>query len=263
MSFNFPARADSSDEDAAVDLSAWQSGAKRKRVTPPRRSSGFQAVNQPSEDVEMEMEPEAPAPVAQMLPAAEEADPMLISSDRQSDDDDGDEEEEVAPVIAPVQDESAGAEDDEEEDDAIEVQPQIEEEELEEEELVVPKPNKIRVLVPRDELEDEDPADFEDFTAGGDVVASVLQEQQDEDGVMIYLVEFEDHHVAEVSLEHVIAHCMCGRLIYISFLLSDLSTRLSTHRHVNTSSAIADKHNTATLRSPTRIHERPGSSRRI
>lgn len=211
MSFNFAARADSSDEEAAVDLSAWQSGANRKRVTPPRRSSGFQAVNQPSEDVAMEMEPEpepepepvlipGPAPVARVQASAEAADAMLISSAKESSDD-----EEAVPVVAKMHNVSAGAEEDAEDEDAIEVQPQVGDGEPEEDELVVPT-STITVSVPRHELEEEDLADFEDFTTGGDVVSSVLQEQQDEDGVMTYLVEFEDQHVEEVSRRHVMAY---------------------------------------------------------
>lgn len=219
MSFNFAARADSSDEEAAVDLSAWQSGANRKRVTPPRRSSGFQAVNQPSEDVAMEMEPEpepepepalvpGSAPVAQMQASAEAADAMLISSDKESSDDE-EEEEEAVPVVAKMHNVSAGAEEDAEDEDAIEVQPQVGDGEPEEDELVVPT-SKITVSVPHHELEEEDFADFEDFTTGGDAVSSVLQEQQDEDGVMTYLVEFEDQHVEQVSRRHVMAYSACA-----------------------------------------------------
>ena len=214
MPFKFTVRADSSDEDAAVDLSSWQSGATR-RVTPPSRASGFQAVNQTSEDVAMELndEPEAedefalvpgPAPVTQMLPSAEAADPMVISSGEEESSDD--EEEAVAPT--PVQDDDDIEENGE--DDAVEERSQVDDDDLEEEELVVPEPNNLRVTIPRDELEGEDVEEIEDFTAGGNVVSRVLSEQQDEDGLMTYMVEFEDLHVEEVILRHMISRLACG-----------------------------------------------------
>lgn len=198
MAFNFAALADSSDEEGGVDLVAWTAGAKRKRSTLPRASSGFQAVNQAansaSEDLAMEIEQEAEpepepmfaataaaaarAPVAQMIPAGEDA--TLISSDAGSNTEDDDGVAEIAKEVF------AHVDDFEQEDRAPE--PQANESQL----------TQVEVYIPVGELEDEDPDTFEDYTTGGDKVLFVLDDQKDEDGVMAYTAEFEDRHVEEV-----------------------------------------------------------------
>ena len=102
MAFNFGSPNDSSDDEIVADVSAWRTGAKLKRATSPRRTSGFQAMNQPPEgDIAMQSpEPEhvptrRSAPVAQLLPATE---PTVISSGEESSSDEEEEEEEAAPV---------------------------------------------------------------------------------------------------------------------------------------------------------------------
>lgn len=201
MSFNFAARADSSDEDTPVDLSAWTSGAKRKRGTPPRHSSGFQAVNQPagppSEDLAMEVDPEpepepepvlvppARAPVAQLVPAGEEATVISFDAESSLGEDDVQEQETVQET---AQETFAHV------DDFEEATPAPNEDDP------VDQPGYPEVSIPADELEEEDLDDVEDYTSGGDIVLFVLEEQEGEDGVMAYVVEFEDRHVEEVSL---------------------------------------------------------------
>jgi hypothetical protein len=57
---------------------------------------------------------------------------------------------------------------------------------------------KVEVVISRNELDDDERAEYVDLTAGGDVVRRVLSEREDRDGVMEYAVEFEDYHVEEV-----------------------------------------------------------------
>lgn len=223
MAFDFGAQNDSSDDEAVTDLSAWQTGAKQQHSTPPRRTSGFQAVNQPPpEDIAMQSTPEpepepAPVPqapaVAQMQPANE---PTLISSGEESS---SDEEEDEAPAVTTP----LPLEEDEQEDDIWATMDEVvgdfavdEEEQEEEETSQAPQPaeqyseseedndvqsqdaQSLEVVIPRDELDDEDLADIVDYTAGGDVVLRVLDEAEDSEGMMEYTVEFEDYHVDKV-----------------------------------------------------------------
>jgi len=58
---------------------------------------------------------------------------------------------------------------------------------------------EVEIVISRDELDDDERADYVDLTAGGDVVRRVLSEREDQDGMMEYTVEFEDYHVEEVS----------------------------------------------------------------
>ena len=238
MAFNFGSPNESSDDEAVADVSAWQSGAKSKRTTPPRRTSGFQAVNQPPpEDIAMQSTPEpelqpvlAPrsAPVAQMQPATE---PTVISSGEESSPDE--EEEEPAPAVPtalPIEveddDDDIWATVDEvvgdfavaEEDEELQVQESPEQRSDSEEEEVPQVQQRserqlgseeesdnlsittrsVEVVISRDELSDDERADCVDFTAGSDVVLRVLSEREDSHEMMEYTVEFEDYHVDEV-----------------------------------------------------------------
>lgn len=213
MAFNFSPHDSSSDKDGAADISAWQSGAKRKSSSAPRRTSGFQAVNQPDvEDIAMQSSPEpalspATAPVAPMLSAA---DHKVISSGEESSSDDSDDE---APVpAAPVHVEEPDNEDRtmfdevsenvsfnrseqaavEEPTESLEQSPAAEDDEI-----ILPA-HTVELVIPRDEIDEGERADCVDLTAGGEVVRRVLKEQEDGDGMMAYAVEFEDHHTEEV-----------------------------------------------------------------
>lgn len=238
MAFNFGSPNDSSDDEIAGDVSAWKSGAKPKRVTPPRRTSGFQAVNQPpAEDMAMQSpEPEPvparrSAPVAQMQPATE---PTVISSGEESSSEEEEEEAApVAPMTLPIEveddevdiwatvNEVAGGfavEEEEEDEDELQAQSPLEqdpesgEDEVpqaqqplevssdsgeESDNLSVPT-RKVEVVISRNELDEDERAEYVDLTAGGDVVRHVLSEREDGDGMMEYTVEFEDYHVEEV-----------------------------------------------------------------
>jgi hypothetical protein len=247
MAFNFGSPNDSSDDEIVADVSAWKTGAKPKRATPPRRTSGFQAVNQPSaEDIAMQSpEPEsAPprrsAPVAQMQPATEST--VISSGEESSSDEEEDEAAPVAPTTLPIEvedgeddiwatvDELAGGfaaaeeeveeEEEEEEEEPRAQQPPAQHSDSEDDEvqevpqaqqslevssdseedsdnLSVPT-RKVEVVISRNELEEDERADYVDLTAGGDVVRRVLSERENRDGVMEYTVEFEDYHVEEV-----------------------------------------------------------------
>ena len=240
MAFNFGSPNDSSDDEIVADVSAWKAGAKPKRATPPRRTSGFQAVNQaPAEDIAMQSPSPEPAPtrrnapVAQMQPATE---PTVISSGEESSSDEEEEEAApVAPTTLPVEveddeediwatvDELAGGFAAAQEDEESQVQQPAEqssdsgEDEVEEipqaqqplevssgsgedrDNLSIPSRNrKVEVVISRDELNDDERADYVDLTAGGDVVLRVLSEREDRNGMMEYTVEFEDYHVEEV-----------------------------------------------------------------
>jgi hypothetical protein len=234
MAFNFGSPNDSSDDEIVADVSAWKAGAKPKRATPPRRTSGFQAVNQPpAEDIAMQSpEPEPiparrSAPVGQMQPI----EPTVISSGEESSSDaEVEEPAPIAPTTLPIEvkdddddiwatvDEVAGGfavEEEEEEPQAHQLAEQysdLGEDEVpqaqqplwvssdsgeDSDNLSVPT-RKVEVVVSRNELDDDERADCVDFTAGGDVVRRVLFERKDRDGMMGYTVEFEDYHVEEV-----------------------------------------------------------------
>lgn len=264
MAFNFGDGDSSSDNDGAGDISAWKSGAMRQRPSPPRRTSGFQAVNQPvGEDIAMESSPEpapapAPAPaqassrvpVAQMVPATE---PTVISSGEESS---SEEDGEVPNLKSPSQPEEAGdarvtsksvnsartseakdqeyesaSEDGKRFDWSFGQSPEQPHEldTIEEDELHVPH-SSLEVVIPGDELDEEERQEYEDFTAGGDVVLRVMNEMTSEDGMMEYTVEFEDRHVEQVSFMLVIAHDRQGCILLSSSLFFTFSLPQPRHR---------------------------------
>lgn len=233
MAFNFGSPIDSSDDEIVADVSAWKFGPKPKRATPPRRTSGFQAVNQPpAEDIAMQSpEPEIvparrTAPVAQMQPATQPT--VISSSEESSSDEDEEEDAPVAPATMPIEveddiwatvDELAGgfavAEEDEEsqtqqppeqdshseeEDEISQAQQPLEvssDSGEDSDDLSIPT-RKVEVVISRNELDEDERADYVDLTAGSDVVRRVLSERENRDGMMEYTVEFEDYHVDEV-----------------------------------------------------------------
>lgn len=227
MEFDFGSPDDSSDDGAVANISAWQTGAKVQRPTPPRRSSGFQAVNQRStaEDIAMQStpdpEPEASPPrqVAPVAPIQPVIEPTVISSGEDSSSDDESDHATEAPSAVPI-------DVDEEEDDiwatVDEVaedfataqennapqlqQPSMEDLQSEEEEGNDDEDREslpaspVEVFIPRGELSKKDRADCVDLTAGSDAVRRVLAEREDHDGMMEYTIEFEDYHVGQVRL---------------------------------------------------------------
>jgi len=195
MSFNFQPHADSSDEEAGgVDLSAWKQGAKKAQA------SASQAPRQ------------APAPTAPMIgldddsssddvlatnvaafsagsaskrkrstPPAARASPPRVSftsinqpTPRPSTSTPVVEGQSASDITVAVE----GADDEEESATRASIP-------------LVP-------ILPRVDLIDEEVVDF---TAGDDVVRSVLQELGGDDGLMSYKVEFEDRFVDQVRSE--------------------------------------------------------------
>lgn len=250
MAFDFGSQDDSSDDAGAADLSAWQTGTVRKRSTPPRRTSGFQAVNQLSGDeIAMQATPE-PAPAQQRAPTAQmqlTAEPTVISSGEESSSDEEEEEAQDAPTqAAPIDVEEtdgdiwAAVDQVAEDFDALEEpkneqqEEPVEQEEVEDSERSLSIPTQIlEVVIPRDEIGDAEREECIDFTAGGDVVRRVISELQDEEGMMAYTVEFEDYHVEKVSLA-----CDITSIGYTSIkllLATFRRTPTSTHQNTGTS----------------------------
>jgi hypothetical protein len=226
MAFDFGSPDDSSDNDGAADISAWQTGASKKRSTPPRRTSGFQAVNRPADDdIAMQSTPEPepePAPIQRSVPVARmqksATEPTVISSGEESSSDD---EEEDAPPMAPAPEQN----DDVEDDVWAAVDEVIEDFSVlpEDEDLPTPVEDDApddrertthiqlaEVVISRDELDEEERAEYVDLTARAGRVRRVSNERTDEDGTMQYTVTFEDYHTEEVCLtcDLVIRVCM-------------------------------------------------------
>jgi hypothetical protein len=218
MAFDFGSPDDSSDNDGAADISAWQTGASKKRSTPPRRTSGFQAVNRPADDdIAMQSTPEPepePAPTQLVAPVARmqkpTAEPTVISSGEDSSSDD-EEEEDAPPMALPEQNEDM--EDDvwaavdeviedfsvlpEDEDEPTPVEDNAPEDH---EPSTHTHDQSAEVVISRDELDDEERVEFVDLTARASRVRRVSNERTDDDGMMQYTVTFEDYHIEEVCL---------------------------------------------------------------
>jgi hypothetical protein len=226
MAFDFGSPDDSSDNDGAADISAWQTGASKKRSSPPRRTSGFQAVNRPADDdIAMQStptpEPE-PAPVqrltsvARMQPATEAT---IISSGEESSSND----EENAPIgdapIVAAPEQNGDMEDDvwAAVDEVIEdfsVLPENEDspthvaDDASEDREPSTHTQSAEVVIPRYELDDEERADFVDLTARAGRVRRVSNERAGYGGTMQYTVTFEDYHTEQVRLTCEITVCM-------------------------------------------------------
>jgi hypothetical protein len=217
MAFDFGSPDDSSDNDGAADISAWQTGA-----SPPRRTSGFQAVNKPTDDdiamqstPEPELEPaptQRSAPIARMQPTTE---PTVISSGEESSSDD---DEEDAPIVAApeknedVEDDVWAAVDEVIEDFSVlqedENLPEpLDSDAPEDSEQSIPT-QLAEVVIFRDELDEEERAEFVDLTARAGRVRRVSNERTDDDGTVQYTVTFEDYHTEEVRFTCDFMTCM-------------------------------------------------------
>lgn len=186
---------------------------------------------QSSPDPEPEAVPQRHvAPVAHMHPATE---PMVISSGEDSSSDDEpehapdapnagvinveEEDDDIWATVGEVVDEFAAVQEDHApqlhqssmndlQSGGEDEQEQEPEEKQDEEEdghrtksLSVSQP-QLEVYIPRDELLEEDRADYVDLTAGVNAVLRVLDEREERGGMMVYTVEFEDYHVEKVRL---------------------------------------------------------------
>ena len=215
MSFHFQPQADSSDEEDAVNISAWKSGApksaQRPLLSPP--TAAIEIMDEIVEAINNEDEDEDDTAVF-------EGD--LNNRAEQSEDDkvDGEVEEKdkpdtiAVPAFTPVNKSTRS-------------QAPISLSESSEAELGFPENIKMqlptrarnqtgrstsgssrtqkkaaRVLVPvipRLELDSSEAEEIIDFTAGSDVVRRVKREINAKYGDVVYQVEFEDRHVEEVS----------------------------------------------------------------
>jgi hypothetical protein len=142
------------------------------------------------------------APTARMQPATE---PTVISSGEESSSDD---DEEDAPIVAApeqnedVEDDVWAAVDEVIEDFSLlqenENLPEpVEDDAPEESEQSTPT-KRAEVVISRDELDEEELAEFVDLTACAGRVRRVSSERTDDDGTVQYTVTFEDYHTEEV-----------------------------------------------------------------
>ena len=168
----------------------------------------------------------------------------------------------------PAQDSDSG-EDDPGEDEVPQAQQLSDEDHSEEEEdndaSLIPR-RTVEVVIPRDELEDDERAEYVDFTAGGDAVRRVLSEREDRDGMMEYTVEFEDYHVDEVRFACDFTSCNWLYIYLPSFAAYTFSltpTSIIGQRHTDQCSSFSlktywntvtgKKHSTTSNPNPRRI----------
>lgn len=206
MSFHFQPQADSSDEEAAVDISAWKSGGSRpaqaSAPSPPEAAlqimdelagqlgeeadgeeigtfqgdlngAGQQAANEEESEEEVEEVPFVSSGFTSISKPARATATIALP--------DSSEDEEPTPtqVKLPSRAKRGAAKS-----------------------VTAHKDSRARVLVPvipRVELDSSEADEIIDFTAGNDVVRRVKKEIKKRRGVVVYQVEFEDRHVEEVS----------------------------------------------------------------
>ena len=203
MSFHFQPQADSSDEEEAVDISAWKSGAVAATAAQEQAPSPPEAAIQVMDELASALnDPEEQDEIA---PFQGDLDGAADVADSQEEDEDEEQEEPTfqssgfTSVNKPAR-----------------IQAEISLPESSDDEAVSPSqlklPNRTRQaagpsqaarmlvpVIPRLELSSSEAEDIIDFTAGDDVVRRVKKEVNGRGGDVVYLVEFEDRHVEEVS----------------------------------------------------------------
>lgn len=197
--FHFDARGDSSDEDTAgIDLAAWQSGS----VAPKARPSGAAPVAQ------------MVAPDPEVIESSASPEPATFESGRKR--------KRTSPSQSPVEvgsgfkainsrRESQRSTYNLDSDATPEAEPSpmfvSEEEEL-------PKRNGkgknavqgLVVHIPEKEVARALKKQWEDFTTGGDRIRRVLRERYDDDGTVLYKVQFDDYRNEEVCSPSLVCH---------------------------------------------------------
>lgn len=218
MSFHFQPTADSSDEETPVNLSAWTtapSGVKRKAapISPPLPPAPlFQAINRPAASTPEDSP--APGPSHSrpgFLPLAVE-----ILSAEENAADEGDIAEIARSRRLPMLLDGAADEEDE-----------YEERNVDADGAVLSAYLLQHVLVPHlDIVQDE----VEDFTTGGDTVKRILRQAENDDGSMIYQVEFEDYLIRQVCSSPILGSQQCFLPAHdlLSFLIIAISRHLAT-----------------------------------
>lgn len=204
MSFHFQPQADSSDEEEAVDISAWKSGAPKPVLAQP--SSPPTAAIEIMDELANEIENGDSGDMASFQgdlngDGAENADKR----------DDAEGEEQVpfispgftsvnkpAPVQAPIS--LLESEDEQPSPGQMGLPTRTRRASLKPAATQKKGPRVLVPVIPRIELDSSEADEIIDFTIGNDVVRRVLKEREGRDGDIVYKVEFEDRHVEQVSL---------------------------------------------------------------
>lgn len=188
MASHFDAQADSSDDEAAVDLSAWKTGAKRiaptgngagRATVAPMMGSGIQqevgASASPSlSDFQNGRKRKATTPRSPAPPAFQPIN-------------DFDQESSAGEQDLEIQSISSG----------VPVSDQDDQEERQNGNAAREGPRKLVVRISR-KREGDDRDDYEDYTTGFERVRRVLWEVRPIDRQMAYRVQFDDFHEEEV-----------------------------------------------------------------
>lgn len=211
MSFHFQPQADSSDEEEAVDISAWKSGNSKPAMQqrpPSPPEAALEIMDELADQVNDEDEPEDIGTFqGDLNDAADE-----VVNEQEAEEVDEAEEEEAVPfaslgftsVNKPARPQVA-----------ITLPESSEDEQPTPSQMRLPtrtrrstsKPATVnkqatRILVPvipRLELDSSEADEIIDFTVGNDVVRRVKKELKRRRGENVYVVEFDDRHVEEVS----------------------------------------------------------------
>ena len=218
MSFHFQPQADSSDEENAVDISAWKSSAPKptQRQPPSPPTAALEIMDEIAEAINNEDEEEDADAVSQgdLNGGAEDVEDEQV---------DGEEEEEqeaiTVPAFTPVNKGtrsqapiSLPESSDDEVDSKLELPTRTRRSTSRRatSRPLITQTKAAQVLVPvipRLELDSSEADEIIDFTAGSDVVRRIKKEVQERDGDVVYQVEFEDRHVEKVSKSFIL---ICG-----------------------------------------------------
>ena len=205
MSFHFQPQADSSDEEEAVDISAWKSGAPKPAPAQPPSppTAAIEIMDELANEINNEDGGDEMAQFHGDLKGdAEEAEEVK---------DDGEEENEVpfispgfttvnkpAPSQAPIS--LPDSEDEQPSPGQIKLPTRTRRAASKPVPTQKKGPRVLVPVIPRIELDSSEADEIIDFTAGRDVVRRVLKERKGRGRDIVYKVEFEDRHVEEVSL---------------------------------------------------------------
>ena len=206
MSFHFQPQADSSDEEEAVDISAWKSGASKpvqeQPTSPPKAALEMmdELANEIGDDgdgdeigtFQGDLNGDVPEAAEGQEPEAKEDQVSFVSSGFTS-------VNKPAPTQAPVT-LPESSEDEQPTPSRLELPTRTRRAASK---PAVAEKSTARVLVPvipRLDLDSSEADEIIDYTAGNDVVRRVKKELKPRRGDNIYVVEFEDRHVEQVSL---------------------------------------------------------------
>lgn len=192
MAFHFDAQADSSDDEAAMDLSAWKSGAKRVAPVGGGRAPVAPMMGGSAQQEEMERSitpslsnfqnggkgKRAASASASRSPAPLAFQPI---NDLDQESSDGEQELEIQSISSGEPAEEAEEQDQDEDDEQYPA-----------------GPRKLVVRISRTEGDDRD--EYEDYTTGSDRVRQLLWEVRPINRQVAYQVLFEDFHDEAVCI---------------------------------------------------------------